>query len=253
MNNLFEVKRYWSDSIDEESIADNQSKTINAITIDPSVTQEADILKKLKFKANIKKSLNKSPTKAPLIDHVQSRDEIEDIPLKNEISSPKQKKKRKKRKKKASEGEEQIAGGSKKGGFPVLGENISDQWKKKKLRRSLPHWLANPNVISVDLSDQRMTIESLPGLDEITINNLRKNNVAHFFPVQRQVIPHMLANDPKSIYPPHDICVSAPTGSGKTLAYVLPIGNLKSITLKNNNARCLALILVKYLMTTFRI
>jgi hypothetical protein len=224
MNDLFEVKRYWSDSPGEENLTDNHSKTINARTIDPSETQETDILKKLKSKANIKKSSNANITDPQWIESVPSRDDNKGIPVENEISSPKQKKKKRKRNKNAIDGEQLNGEGSKKGGFPVLGENISDQWKKKKLRRSLPQWLANPNVISVDLSDHQMTIESLRGLDQITINNLKKNNVAHFFPVQRQVIPHMLANDPKSIYPPHDICVSAPTGSGKTLAYVLPIG-----------------------------
>ena len=225
MNNLFEVKRYWSDSPDEENLADNQSKTINSRTIDPSETQETDILKKLKSKANIKKASNTKITKAQLIEHVQSKDDVKDVQVETEISIPKRKKNKRKRNRNTIDGEQQIEERSKKGGFPVLGENISDQWKKKKLRRSLPHWLANPNVISVDLTDHQMTVESIRGLDEITINNLKKNNVAHFFPVQRQVIPHMLANDPKSIYPPHDICVSAPTGSGKTLAYVLPIGN----------------------------
>ena len=115
---------------------------------------------------------------------------------------------------------------AKRGGFPILGENVRDQWKNKKIRRSLPSWLANPDVISVDLSDQQMPIDTLKGLDSSTLDNLRKNNISHFFPVQRQVIPYLLSNDRTSMYPPHDICVSAPTGSGKTLAYVLPIGKI---------------------------
>ena len=39
-------------------------------------------------------------------------------------------------------------------GFTVLGEDLSKG--KGKVRRVLPHWLANPDVVSVDLTDQQV-------------------------------------------------------------------------------------------------
>ena len=151
-------------------------------------------------------------------------------------------------------------------GFTVLGEDLSKG--KGKVRRVLPHWLANPDVVSVDLTDQQVwslqtfilsrftnwlcpcisvllrsgirichlarpwrsslipqpylsekrsywlvhqwysvskklqwpylgqqvSVGDLGGLDEVLLKNLKSNGVTHFFPVQRQIIPYMLAN-----------------------------------------------------------
>lgn len=223
MSDLFGMKRYWSDSGDEEPELSIQTKNAKPGILEGMKNQEIDILKKLKSKATNNKSISSEAkqdiSQSNIISHVQANESIE-----CEESSVLKSKKKKKRKRSRKLGEVDSNEGGEKGGFPVLGENLTHQWNKKKVRRSLPSWLENPNVISVDLSDQQMSVECLQGLDENTCNNLRKNNITHFFPVQRQVIPYMLANDPKSMYPPHDICVSAPTGSGKTLAYVLPIG-----------------------------
>ena len=222
MSNLFEVKRYWSDSNEEDGSDGNDGKVHNSNQPITSENQETDILKRLKFKA-------KNKIKTNLDDDVTStekRDLITDLKENSELADNQQevKTKKKKRKKSKKLKDDQNIDGRTKGGFPILGETTVNQWKKQKIRRSLPPWLANPDVISVDLTDDQMTIDNLPGLDQISIDNLRRNKIAHFFPVQRQVIPFMLANNPRSIYPPHDICVSAPTGSGKTLAFVLPIG-----------------------------
>jgi len=179
------MKRYWSDGEENEDEPQNEQNA------------EADILNKLKNKA--KEQRTNEGQKAD-----SNKDEA------------KPKKKRKKRKKTDGEGGEE--GGT---GFTVLGEDLSKG--KGKVRRVLPHWLANPDVVSVDLTDQQVSVGDLGGLDEVLLKNLKSNGVTHFFPVQRQIIPYMLANKAGSMFRPHDVCVSAPTGSGKTLAFVLPI------------------------------
>ena len=128
-------------------------------------------------------------------------------------------KKLKKRKQKARSGEDESGQSS---GFTVLGENVDQS--KRKVRRVLPQWLANPDIVSVDFTEDQLPVEKLEGLDEVTVARLKSNGVKKFFPVQRQVIPHLLtpANS-KASFRPSDVCVSAPTGSGKTLAFVLPI------------------------------
>ena len=224
MNNPFEVKRYWSDSDDnDEECADINTQKIKGLISNEN--QETDILKKLKSKAKSKRQTKISDVETIIEDNNEQKlyvnENIEINETQQEIKTKKRKRKRSKKLK-----DETIEGRTK-GGFPILGENLANQWKKQKIRRSLPPWLANPDVISVDLTDDQMTVEGLSGLDQTSIDNLRRNKIAHFFPVQRQVIPYLLANNPKSIYPPHDICVSAPTGSGKTLAFVLPIGKIR--------------------------
>ena len=58
------------------------------------------------------------------------------------------------------------------------------------------------------------------------MQKLKENQITYFFPVQRQVIPHLLKRN--KYFRPSDLCVSAPTGSGKTLAFVLPLVQLLS-------------------------
>ena len=63
-----------------------------------------------------------------------------------------------------------------------------------------------------------------PGLSEAMVSRLHRQGVRHFFPVQRQIVPLLLASGGRTLpYRPSDMCVSAPTGSGKTLAFVVPI------------------------------
>eukprot|EP00938_MAST-03A_sp_MAST-3A-sp1_P006351 g6351.t1 len=52
-----------------------------------------------------------------------------------------------------------------------------------------------------------------------------KKQLPKFFPIQRVVIPSILATRCENAGRPRDICISAPTGSGKTLSYVIPIVN----------------------------
>lgn len=124
-------------------------------------------------------------------------------------------KKKRKRKKKSTENEaeKEISGFTKLGVFTG-----KDQ---VKVRRVLPKWLAEPDIVSVDLGDQQMPVKDMTQLHSSLLDTLQSNGIEYFFPVQRQVIPHLL--DPAKYFRPSDVCVSAPTGSGKTLAFVLPI------------------------------
>ena len=79
------------------------------------------------------------------------------------------------------------------------------------------------DIVSVDLGDQQMPINDMKQLDESILQVLKTNGVKYFFPVQRQVIPHLINTVQRKFFRPSDVCVSAPTGSGKTLAFVLPI------------------------------
>lgn len=107
-------------------------------------------------------------------------------------------------------------------GFTIIGtENFK---KKQKVKRVLPYWLANPSIVSVNLQQLTATVKDIPGLDKNIVRALKRNKITHFFPVQAQVIPWLLAaHRSPTRYWSHDICVSAPTGSGKTLAFVIPI------------------------------
>ncbi|XP_040582690.1 ATP-dependent RNA helicase DDX51 [Lepeophtheirus salmonis] len=105
----------------------------------------------------------------------------------------------------------------------ILGADSVQKQSKKKARRILPRWLAEPNIISDDLKDDQMLVCDIEGISESLRDKLKNNGIRYLFPVQRQIVPHLLDSSLKHYYRPSDICVSAPTGSGKTLAFVLPI------------------------------
>src|SRR5271168_3627420 len=69
------------------------------------------------------------------------------------------------------------------------------------------------------------------GVSEVVVNELSERGIAEPFPVQRMVIPDMLAG--------HDVLAQSPTGSGKTLAFGVPLVEL----LKDSDARPSALVL----------
>ena len=131
--------------------------------------------------------------------------------VKGEEEPPPKKKKKKNKKKTADT--ENIEG------FTILGD-FTDK-SKVKVARVLPYWLSHPDIATVDLHSSPLAVADLPGLDTKLVEKLAKEKIHHLFPVQRQVIPHLLNPWPK--FRPSDVCVSAPTGSGKTLAFVLPI------------------------------
>jgi len=57
------------------------------------------------------------------------------------------------------------------------------------------------------------------------LDNLKRHNFEHFFPIQALAIPDVLASERHAHLRARDVCITAPTGSGKTLSYVLPILN----------------------------
>ena len=100
-----------------------------------------------------------------------------DLVQEDEASEPAVKKKKKKGKKKK--------GGDSGGdfqGFTILGDP-TDQ-KIKKATRVLPLWLANPDILSVDLLSSQLAVSDMPGLEEKLVDKLRKENVNHFLCIE---------------------------------------------------------------------
>eukprot|EP00112_Aurelia_sp_Birch-Aquarium-sp1_P003214 Seg1359.4 transcript_id=Seg1359.4/GoldUCD/mRNA.D3Y31 product="ATP-dependent RNA helicase DDX51" protein_id=Seg1359.4/GoldUCD/D3Y31 len=117
--------------------------------------------------------------------------------------------------------------------YTVLGTGGKKK-QKQIVKRTLPKWIAEPQLIGADITRGKVAIDEADYLAESTKTNLKDNNIKFLFPVQSYVIPYILSqNSHQTIYGsaglvPRDICVSAPTGSGKTLAYVLPLVQLLS-------------------------
>ncbi|XP_076378316.1 putative ATP-dependent RNA helicase Dbp73D [Megalopta genalis] len=107
--------------------------------------------------------------------------------------------------------------------FVVLGAKAKR--KKLEVKRVLPDWLANPEVVSMDLNSGPSLEEFSTVLDSKLVEVLRSNGIEKLFPVQSSVLSWLLKcnEDRKLGWWLRDTCVSAPTGSGKTLAYILPI------------------------------
>ena len=166
---------------------------------DPSAEDESqqleaiDLTEKLKLKRKIV-----TDSSGPKLEETSKTD-----------TEPLKKKKKKNKKKKDPSQVE---------GFTILGDPTDKS--TKKVNRVLPHWLAHPDIVNVDLMSSAVEVGSMPGLESWMVEKLRKEGISSLFPVQRQVIPHLLE---VSRYRPRDVCVSAPTGSGKTLAFVLPV------------------------------
>lgn len=115
---------------------------------------------------------------------------------------------------------------------PQTSFHILGGFKEKtvqKVRRVLPQWLAQPDVIQRDMKNNLIPISQVPGICPILLKKLEANGIQSFFPVQAEVIPAILDSVGSGLllgpggYRPRDICVSAPTGSGKTLAFVIPV------------------------------
>ena len=214
MDSLFEMQRF-----DPTAEADDDKK-------------ESDDAQKLpsKLKEKLKRKL--PPEEAPAsAENVPDKEiEGESAPdTKSEEGKPEAKKK--KRNKKKPETEEESSG------FTILGDPTNV--KLKKVNRVLPYWLSHPDIVTVDLHSSPLPVTDLPGLDKTLVDKLLEENIESFFPVQRQVIPHLLEFHPR--FRPSDMCVSAPTGSGKTLAFVLPVVS----ALKNRvvpRVRCIAVL-----------
>lgn len=105
--------------------------------------------------------------------------------------------------------------------FTIL--NAGKQTKGETVRRVLPEWLSNPEVVSSNLN-------SGPSLDEIAgngqldlkiIENLRSQGFTKLFPVQVRLLSWLLQcnENRKKGFWSRDTCVSAPTGSGNCKIY----------------------------------
>ncbi|XP_026126338.1 ATP-dependent RNA helicase DDX51 isoform X1 [Carassius auratus] len=111
--------------------------------------------------------------------------------------------------------------------FHVLGG--FEEKAVQKVKRVLPQWLAQPDVIQRDIKSNLIPFSEVPGICPTLLKKLETNGIQNFFPVQAEVIPAVIESVSSGLllgpggYRPRDICVSAPTGSGKTLAFVIPV------------------------------
>jgi ATP-dependent RNA helicase DDX51/DBP6 len=107
----------------------------------------------------------------------------------------------------------------------------------------LPYWLANPEILSSDLSVKGTDVTELKYICETLQKNLKNMKIKHLFPVQEKIMPYILNAHKKPIpFRPKDICVSAVTGSGKTLSYSVPI--VQYIVDNKTESRVTALIML---------
>lgn len=194
---LFQVQRYWSDDDDENAVPRESEH-------DPQ-----HVLSTLNAKLAKKRKVEEEEAEIQ-VDEDAVVEEEEDKSL-----VEKTKKKKKTKAKKANQEE------SRPDDFMVLGDKSIT--RKKKIKRILPAWLANPDIVTVDFKEDQLAVEDLKGLDHELVACLKSNGITRFFPVQRQVIPKLLPSASDHFFRPCDVCVSAPTGSGKTLAFVLPL------------------------------
>ena len=219
---LFEMRRYWDDDEEEEDEKEIEAK------VDKSKADKASRKKAKEAKADTEAEAEAEAN--------------QDMNSSTEGPTKKGKKKKKKRKKPAGEADGTVSEAPV-ADFTVLGERLDG--KRARVRRVLPEWLANPDVVSTDLKEGRVSVGDLPGLDQETNQKLKSKvtqiiyiclmelrsisilfylqGITHFFPVQRQVIPYLLSSPSHRLFRPPDVCVSAPTGSGKTLAFVVPV------------------------------
>uniref|UniRef100_A0A8C1YS49 ATP-dependent RNA helicase n=1 Tax=Cyprinus carpio TaxID=7962 RepID=A0A8C1YS49_CYPCA len=164
----------------------------------------------------------------PETEGVQSENERK-TDLTDEVASSA--KKKKKQKKASTENENKASDNEKSVEIPETSESISQEPKKtvQKVKRVLPQWLAQPDVIQRDIKNNLIPISEVPGICLTLLKKLEANGIQSFFPVQAEVIPAILESVSSGLllgpggYRPRDICVSAPTGSGKTLAFVIPV------------------------------
>ncbi|XP_078043941.1 putative ATP-dependent RNA helicase Dbp73D [Augochlora pura] len=245
--NLFVINRYEGEQENENK---NEKKHLSDLLkrIEERKLQRAaenaSEVKKSKKKQKLENdNLQPEPEQNDSIDKSSKQNDAEQ--LETEIEDQ-QKKSKKKKKKKRDVEENEINDSQDKGmenesignqineasqeqsstqqkDFVILGAKA----KKKKLevKRVLPDWLANPEVISMDLNSGPSLEEFNTVLDTKLVEILRSNGVEKLFPVQSSVLSWLLKcnEDMKLGWWLRDTCVSAPTGSGKTLAYILPV------------------------------
>uniref|UniRef100_A0A915PMZ0 ATP-dependent RNA helicase n=1 Tax=Setaria digitata TaxID=48799 RepID=A0A915PMZ0_9BILA len=114
-------------------------------------------------------------------------------------------------------------GGSQEQVYKVLGHNTFVDLKKIHV---VPAWVSRGEVFPSKLDNGSCgRLDLVEGLHPLLAYRV-KDHLKQWYPVQRAVLPHLIAaTNLSSIFPPRDLVISSPTGSGKTLCYVIPILN----------------------------
>eukprot|EP00730_Choanoeca_flexa_P015510 TRINITY_DN7137_c0_g1_i1.p1 TRINITY_DN7137_c0_g1~~TRINITY_DN7137_c0_g1_i1.p1 ORF type:complete len:561 (+),score=125.06 TRINITY_DN7137_c0_g1_i1:34-1716(+) len=99
--------------------------------------------------------------------------------------------------------------------------------RSKRVRQTLPRWLANPIGVSTAINDETQRSVDDFDLQPSLAAALKRQGIATLFPIQAAVVPRLIARE-RPLTHPGDICICSPTGSGKTLSYVIPILNALS-------------------------
>lgn len=104
--------------------------------------------------------------------------------------------------------------------FIILG--TKNKRRKREVKRILPEWLANPEVISIDLNSGPTLEEMTSILDSKLIEVLKDNGINKLFPVQASMVSWLLKcnKDRQQKWWLRDTCVSAPTGSGTNVQVI---------------------------------
>ena len=218
-------------------------------------SHETKMLEKLQKKIELKKLKKKS---VDIVEELEEKEQPED----DEVKEPERKRKKKSKKDeidkdlKSDEPEDEEVPDEEKQEedsmsdsqsqpdpapfqYTVLGDQKFEELKS--IEMVLPHWLANPDIISSDLTIPGSAVNGLSYVCETVQKNLKSMNIKNLFPVQEKLIPWILDVQKKPIpFRPRDVCVSAVTGSGKTLSYAVPIVQ----NLMENRIECKVRVLV---------
>ncbi|XP_071877309.1 uncharacterized protein [Bombus fervidus] len=104
--------------------------------------------------------------------------------------------------------------------FIILG--VKNKRREREVKRTLPEWLANPEVISIDLNSGPTLDDMNSILDSKLIEALRANGINKLFPVQASMVSWLSKcnKDRQQKWWLRDTCVSAPTGSGTNIQVI---------------------------------
>uniref|UniRef100_A0A8C2F049 ATP-dependent RNA helicase n=1 Tax=Cyprinus carpio TaxID=7962 RepID=A0A8C2F049_CYPCA len=217
---LFMINRYLGEEEDSESSRESRSRALLAKLQEQVKARERQSASNTADEDD--EEQRKRKREEPETEGVQSENERK-TDLTDEVASSA--KKKKKQKKSSTENEsvntESVA--------PQISQEPKAEDVQKVVKRVLPQWLAQPDVIQRDIKNNLIPISEVPGICPTLLKKLEANRIQSFFPVQAEVIPAILESVSSGLllgpggYRPRDICVSAPTGSGKTLAFVIPV------------------------------
>lgn len=64
-----------------------------------------------------------------------------------------------------------------------------------QVRRVLPQWLAQPDVIQRDMKKNLIPISQVPGICPILLKKLQANGIQSFFPGKRGIVLNVMQED----------------------------------------------------------